>query len=227
MNHTIRKAVKVGLTFFLLVAAGCQLPIAPTTETLSPEFPPAAAMTISYTTASDRLNVAMGGGSTVQFAGHQPATTRSLPNLTRSTLQIRLPHPSGRPDLAQATLTARLENDSSTGTANLLTQFWREESETPLASETTVGVWELDVPAWQARAIRQRLQQENFFRRSRVLDAEVELSVVDDAGEFAKPFRTVPELDALLLRVVREGRPMHVVNAADAGISFERTPALW
>lgn len=177
-----------------LSAAGCALPAF--TKATPPVAAVPAGLEITYKTGSDRLNVQAGALSAVGL----PARPQPLPNLSQSTLRIRLPHPSGRPDHGQATLHAYVDAaDGSVGFGSVAG---------PLGGRTTVGVWVLDIPAWQVQALQRRLQEEHFFRRSRVLNAEVEIGVREGDRRFRKPFRAVAELDALLLRVAAEGRPL-------------------
>ncbi len=204
MKLLINTTVITGLCLGLLFTAGCQSPFGKTEAITADAEPPAGNVRITYTTASDRLNVVTAGAAATQFASYQTNPASLLPNLTRSTLQVRLPHPSGRQDLAQAVLVSRREDDSE---SNILTRFWDAEGDDSLPHDKTVAVWELDIPKWQVDAIQTRLEQEQFFRRSRVLEAEIDLSYKDDEHSFSKRFRAIPELDALVLRVAREGTP--------------------
>lgn len=192
----------VGLT---CSAAGCRLPAVKTLISPKTEVASTTTTRIIYSTASDRLNLA-GGAATTLLAAHGHASQMTLPNMTRSTMQIQHPHPSGNAELAQVTLITHLDDDETASVPTMLASFASQQPDSPRSDRRVVDVVTLDIPAWQAVAMRNQLQQQKFFRRSRVLNAEVELAVDEPSGRFGKSFHAVPEFDALLLRVAMEGR---------------------
>lgn len=194
--------------------AGCRLPNSEPQSQTGFSLPAAPATVITYTTASDRLNVASASTAATQFAGYGPTSAGILPNVTQSRLQIHYPHPSGRTELALAVLTVYHTADSTNWTDNFFASFTRGDSAPQPQTPQVAGGWMLDIPAWQVEAIQQKLRKENFFRRSRVLTAEAQLSVAEDGETFAKPYRAVPELDAILIRTVCEGMPVQAPSAS-------------
>ncbi|QDV70692.1 hypothetical protein Poly24_44180 [Rosistilla carotiformis] len=188
-------------------AAGCRLPAAKTVASPESEVAPTATTRITYSTASDRLNLA-GGAATTLLAAHGHASQMVLPNMTRSTMQIQYPHPSGTAESAQVTLITHLDDDETASVPTMLASFASQHPDSPRSDRRVVDVVTLDIPAWQAVALRNQLQQQKFFRRSRVLNAEVELAVDEPSGRFGKSFHSVPEFDALLLRAAMEGRQL-------------------
>jgi hypothetical protein len=63
----------------------------------------------------------------------------------------------------------------------------------------------LDVPKYQVDGVVAKLQKENFFRRSKILGSSTYLGVSLDGKGFGKNYRNVDELDALIVRVRRQG----------------------
>ena len=150
---------------------------------------------LTYITQSDRLNIASSPFATVSQGG---AALGQLPGATTSRLTVVHPHPVLGASMAMAELTAQISEDGE-----------------PIESETR----RLDVPAWQVEAVMKRLDEERFFRRSKPLSADAKLRVVRQGAAFEKPFRSIAELDALMIRVRRDGqRP--------SAVAFTRLPPL-
>ena len=146
----------------------------------------AESIRISYRTNSDRLNV-----SAVD-------SCNSLPNMTSSQLHLHYPHPNGQPEMALAMLiVAPQESDSG------WLDRWHDKGSDP---DEVLDRHVMDVPARNLHAIVDKLQQENFFRRSKPLVSESHLGVMMDDVRFAKDYRSVAELDAMILKVYRESR---------------------
>jgi len=143
---------------------------------------------ISYRTRSDRLNLASAD------------VKNSLPDLTDSQLHLHFPHPSGRTELALATLVVLPREKESSWLDR-----WRDsggEDEPGEVLDRRV----LDIPARNAQAIVDQLRRDNFFQRSKPFTCESHLGVELDAVGFAKDFRSVDELDSLIMRVYRESQ---------------------
>lgn len=149
------------------------------------------ALSITYRTESDRVNTA--GIGPLRVASFTQSAVDKLPNVTISTLNVKYPHPAGIEGAALATVRSRPVSSDS-----LLDSH---SNESPWV-ETVV----LDVPRWQAAEIVSRLEQQNFFKRSKCLDANAYISVAANGDKFGKKFRAVPELDAMILLVRHRGR---------------------
>jgi len=156
---------------------------------------------ISYRTNSDRLTIASADAS------------NSLPNVTSSQLHLHYPHPGGQPEMALATLiVAPQESDAG------WLDRWRDAGSA--ADQTQIlDRRVLDLPARNVHAIVDKLQQENFFRHSKSLDSESHLGVVMDDARFAKDYRAVAELDAMILKVYREGHLDMAIPHRSGGIA--------
>ncbi len=168
---------------------------------------PPNATRIIYRTKSDRINVATGGAwAGNPMAGAAGATTL-LPNVSTSHLHLVYPHPSGRMDIAQASLLVTPGEGGVDGEPSTL-QYGAYQKRV------------LDIPAWQVESIVNTLDQERFFERSKVLDAEANLGVRHGKRGNQKKFRAVNGLDALIVRVSREGRPGGHLPAAPVAHSW-------
>jgi len=166
-------------------------------------------VSITYRTESDRVNLAAAGyAGTTQMVSFQQPSPGVLPNVTTATLQIQHPHPHASPGYARACVIVR-PNGAEESTEG---SFWSrlmggtDGQNAGNHNEQIIEAWLLDIPAWQVNGIMTRLQDQNFFRRAKVLDAEAFLAVKADGVGFGKDYRAVPELDALILRTRREGR---------------------
>jgi hypothetical protein len=192
------------------VSAGCSLPEkqgSVETLTTAEQF---NEVSIVYRTESDRVNLAAAGYSEpAQFVSLQQPSPGLLPNVTTTTLQIRHPHPDGIPGYACARVIVQPNGAEESEGRSMWSRLFGSSDNQSEANHNAqiVEAWLLDIPAWQVNGIMTKLQQQNFFRRAKVLDAEAFLAVKADGAGFAKNYRSVPELDALILRVRREGRP--------------------
>lgn len=199
----------------LLALAGTALLIAPGCSALKGGLNPehlneindSKTVAILYRTESDRLNLAGGGASGVQQASYQGQPQSLLPPVSTSTLKIVYPHPEGRSDYARAYVAFSRVGEDADNEPSLwtkLTGFGAKPDQTPQPFE----VWALDVPKYQIDGIITKLQEANFFRRSKVLNSETYLGVSMDGKGFGKDYRNVGELDALLVRVRQQGWPV-------------------
>ena len=191
----------VGTLFVLACAAllmtGCKLAgiagsgnevASANSPALSRSMAPAPARII-YRTKTDRLNVA---GS-------------RLPPCSMATLQLQVPHPHHH-------------YKSNMGYAKLLVLPCSVDSdlkpgELPQQVSAGAQVWEGEVPTWQIDAVIQQLKDDNFFRRAKILGADAFVAVQTDDKQLAKPYRSVPELDAILVRTCEPtDAPLHGTN---------------
>lgn len=179
-----------------LLAGGCRLPqrAAPTlaadgppaVELCQAELPaahPADAVKVTYATDADRLNVASGGGA--------------LPSASRCLLWVESPHPAGRPGLARVTLAVAPQTPRA--------GWWeRRFGKTPPPTAPS-DVRVLDVPQQEVQSLIQTLDAERFFVRSKPLTTDAFVGVERNGERFAKDFRSLPQLDALVLKAHRQG----------------------
>jgi hypothetical protein len=128
--------------------------------------------------------------------------------VTTTTLRIQKPHPEGIPGYARAAVVVRPNGaEASAGGSFLSRLTGGDEENAANQNAQMIEAWLLDIPAWQVNGIMSKLQEQNFFRRTKVLNAETFLAVKADGAGFGKNYRSMPELDALILRVRHEGRP--------------------
>ena len=165
---------------------------------------------LTYRTDTDRLNVEI-ASSTVVPAAYQSSAAMSLPSCSVGVVHIAYPHPSGRPDIAQVTVEFRA---AGTETAVLNRSVWSkilDQEDQESTSEDTNPVletWTMDIPKWQLQAIVSRLNKARFFRKElTILDPDTFLAVeMNSEIAVGKNYRVVDELDALVVRIRRDGR---------------------
>jgi hypothetical protein len=180
--------------------AGCTVPGGKSTAVES-AAPGTTVQRLVYRTESDRLNVLAGG-----------TAVAGLPPVTISVLEIRSPHPHGMPEHAQAVLMCvPADADSPTGPAAL----WQwlvggdgaEASRSPPANAAErVQAWVIDLPQEQFDRLLSRLREKNFYQRARSFRAQAYVATETGGRRFGREFEELPELDALIVRVHREGR---------------------
>jgi hypothetical protein len=196
----------LGAGFLVLashVVCGCSAIPKSSATSAAPVTP--TAVRLAYRTASDRLNVA---GAGIQLASDQHPASGPLPGFSTATLIITSPHPGGIPGYALATLVIKPEQAEPNSALALWP--WAKSSVTGSKGPPDVAapreVWVLDIPQWQVDAVVAKLQNANFFQRSRVLDADVFLAAEVGPQKNAKNCKSLPELDAVILRSRAEGR---------------------
>lgn len=222
-SHALRASkctVSMSLLFgvVLLAAVGCttwrpnQTPV----ERLAREKSDLSnSIRIQYDSPPGRL-AALGAPSADTFDPNMAA----LAATDTCRLSVIYPHPQGVPDMAMATV-ALLPEDFDDDGESVWDRFSGDEPSVPVPG-APLAAWTLDVPAWQVNTVVTKLREENFFRRARPLGAEVYLAVkIDDVG-FGKDYKPVTELDSLITRIQRTGRPM---NESAARLSRPYQPA--
>ena len=156
-----------------------------------------APLQIVYRTKTDRLNLA----------------GAELPPCSMATLQIQVPHPHYKADAGFAQLTVLPTSvDADLSPGNLASR------QVPVPDQ-----WAGDIPLWQLEAIVQQLEEANFFRRAKILGAETYLSVSAASGKLGRPYREVPELDAMMVRLSQAKPPQ--ANAGERP-ELARLPAI-
>jgi hypothetical protein len=164
-----------------------------------------AAVKLTYRTTADRLNIA---GAGTQLASYQQPTAGPLPGFSTTTLIITSPHPAGVPGYAQATVVIKPEQPATTSASAIWPWQKATAAESPSAPGTAAPreVWVLDIPQWQVDAVVTKLRNGNFFQRSKILGADAFLAAEVGPQKIAKDCKSMPELDALILRSRVEGR---------------------
>lgn len=190
--------------FLCLGLAGCSL----LGRTDAEPAPTASrSVRLTYRSDTDRLNV-RGGAVSNAFTGYQPGSL--LPNCAIATLNVVSPHPDGKPGLALVTVVFHPAGDSSAmASDSILKRLTGQSADEALKAQPGSGpheVWVLDAPQWQVDAIASKIKSQGFFRRSKVLDAEIFLAAQIDNQAQAKNAKALSELDALVLRARMEGK---------------------
>ena len=168
-------------------------------------------VSITYRTESDRVNLAAAGDSgPTQMVSFRQPSPGMLPSVTTTTLEIRHPHPEGMPGYARARVVVRANATEESKGGSIWGRLTGKSNDQDAESHKPqiIEAWLLDVPAWQVNGIMTKLQEQSFFRRAKVLGAETFLAVEADGAGFGKKYHSLPELDALILRARREGRPV-------------------
>lgn len=227
MRHMASNRYVLTLFLGLVVGGGCSSNSWWTAAKGSLASPTGRPVRIVYRTPSDRLNIAAAGrlGPQLALASTGAPTSLLMPNLTTSTLLVRYPHPQGLSGMAQANVVIRptsTSGDDKPGFFARLTS-WGKKSEEASPQTAYTEVWSLDLPAWQVNAVVDKLRKDNFFEGSKVLNSDAYLGVDLNGKKFGKDYRAVPELDALILRVRSEGRPLH----AQARPVYSRPPQVY
>lgn len=162
-----------------------------------------AAVKLSYRTSSDRLNVASGGAG------------MALPSATDSTLQVEYPHPAGTPDMARVVLTVQTPVKEA--------GWWEKVRGAQPEVSAPLEARAIDVPAGEVQVIVGKLQEESFFERSTPLTTNAFVGVEIEGARFAKEYRSLPELDALVLRAHHQGYALGSTPSA-AGLAQVTPP---
>lgn len=187
---------------FLFAGSGCRLAQSTRAEvdellTVSQTAPKGVRMV--YRTKTDRLNLA----------------GADLPPCSMATLYVQSPHPSMKVDSARVELIVvpSLMDDELTPPS------------TPASAEHAVLARQYDVPLWQVESVMKHLHDENFFRRAKTLWPEVYVAVNTGEKQLGKPYRAVPEFDAMILRAAAAPQSSGVPTPATRP-ELARLPAL-
>ena len=177
---------RTGLTWavlpVLLAAAGCSALKTTTTTALTPLAAETSTVRLVYRTNASRLGLAL--------AGVTSATPIS--EFTKAALEIRHPHPEGRPGFAQVRCSfyPDLEDDTS-GIIHT-----RPNQET----------WTMDIPDWHVAKLLTNLREDAFFKKSRVFDTKAFIHTEVNGESFGKRFKEVDDLDSMIVRIRQHGR---------------------
>lgn len=220
-----------------LIVGGCSL-MSTGARTASDKAPRPessnSAIKLAYESESGRLNLLTAGqvsaNRTVSYqqVPAQPTDGYALPPFTRCRLSLVAPHPQGKVGYALAVLTVLPESalDGESALASLWSQLAGEQAGEPSTLDSAIEIWSTDVPQWQVEQLVTRLKNEDFFRRQRVFNAEARLLTEIDGVRFGKPTAAIAELDALIVRVRRDGRLVRHSTAANRPSSGPALPEL-
>jgi hypothetical protein len=122
-------------------------------------------------------------------------------------LQIQYPHPAGRAGYARVELI--LGSAGAKSADGWPAQFRRALRENMPGMSNAEGIaeaWALDVPAGEIDRILERLEEQGYFTAGTSQAAGTSLTAKIDGNEFQRPWHRSGELEALSLRVRREGK---------------------
>ena len=155
------------------------------------------------------LDVACVEGQNVSY---EQVASSPLPNQSVGTLSLVYPHPAGRVGYAQAKFALESARAKSTTSAS-----WNPFQKTPPGGQPPTSfsgaqpeiheVWVLDIPSGESDQYFKVLSTHNFFNTERPAAGDAtQLTVRINGGEVHKNWDQLPELNALVQRVRREGR---------------------
>jgi hypothetical protein len=155
------------------------------------------------------LDVARVDGQNVSY---EQVASSPLPDQSVGTLSLIYPHPSGRMGYAQVKFTLESAHTKST-----TPKSWNPFKKTPPGPPQPVSfsgaqpevheVWVLDIPSGESDQYFKLLSTHNFFNTERPAAGDAaQLTVKLNGGEVHKNWDQLPELNALVQRVRREGR---------------------
>ena len=153
---------------------------------------------LTYRTDSDRLNAGSSTAAVVPTS-YQPNWTRPLPSCAIGTIDIRYPHPAGKPNVGQVKVVFRAAGvDSAVVSRSVWKKFhglWNEEAEQS-DENNVLEVWTMDLPKYQLDTIVGKLKKTQFFRKKvRTLNSNVFLAAqIDDGIRVGKNYKAIPEL---------------------------------
>ncbi len=155
------------------------------------------------------LDVARVEGPSVSY---EQVASSPLPDQSVGTLSLTYPHPAGRMGYAQAKFT--LESAHLKSTPPTSWNPFRKTAPGPQPPLSFSGaqpevheVWVLDIPSGESDQYFKLLSSYNFFNTERPAAGDAaQLTVKLNGGEIHKNWDQLPELNALVQRVRREGR---------------------
>ncbi|TWT42574.1 hypothetical protein [Botrimarina hoheduenensis] len=163
----------------------------------------AEAVKVTYVTEADRLNVASGGGS--------------FPPASLCLLQIEGPSTTGTPDQAGVTLVVEPQHEKL--------GWWARKFGKAAETPAPAAVRNLVIPTSELQTLLSTLETERFYVRSKPLTTDVFIAVESSGKRFAKDFYSLPQLDALVLRTLREGEvPPTIASSTIAQVPAQGYP---
>jgi hypothetical protein len=185
---------------------------------------------LAYATDSGRLNLlALAAPPTEQLVTYQATSPLTIPEFARCRLALVSPHPQGKAGYAMASLVVLPQDDQQAASTfgSLWSGLTGDDSEQPSTKDLALEVWAMELPQWQVEQLVERLKKDDFFKRQRVFDAEVQLATEINGTRFAKPAQPIAELDGLIFRIRREGRLLRRKSEVQtAGLNAPNLPEL-
>jgi len=146
-------------------------------------------------------------------------------------LAVKYPHPAGRPGYARVELVLEKltppgapDPESKTGWFSSLARMARDNLPGIAFEGNVIAAWGMDLPVNQLDPIVARLRSQGFFTPANSAVREVTLGARVNGVGAEKPWAHVPELDALVIRVRKEGS--FVSHKGLIAQSFNAAPAL-
>ena len=129
------------------------------------------------------------------------------------------PHPAGLAGYSLVTVEFRPQSAASESSSIWNTITGQQPESTP--EHTAFGeVWQMDIPDWHLASLVSQLKEKQFFRRVKGLGHESEIETVLDGKRFAKEFSAVPDLDAMIVNIRRNGRRIDSAGMSNSPLNL-------
>ncbi len=205
-------ATVVAVLIVLLVSGCSSLPWAKVPLDATAGFYDSASLTYRVDAGALQQSLDVSRVERQQVSYEQVASSPQA-NQSIGTLSVIYPHPLGRSGLAQAqfTLASGVPGNSASGTSRW--NPFKKKKPVQQLSLSTAGPlgeieerWALDVPVNESNQLFKMLATQGFYETERPGAVGVQLSARINGREVSKNWDQVPELNALVLRVRREGQ---------------------
>jgi hypothetical protein len=154
-----------------------------------------------------------------QQCSYEQVASSPLANETTGTLTVTYPHPCGKNGLAQAQFSLANAPQKAASPRPTWNPFKKKKSEA-IQSILATGndmqeSWVLDIPAAESDQLFKMLANQGFYQTERPSAAGVQLTAKINGKELTKNWEQVPQLNALIQRVRRDGQ-LVAYHRADA-----------
>lgn len=161
-----------------------------------------------------------------QAVSYEQVASSPLPDQSIGTLEVTFPHPSGRPGVALVKFTLESKPTKAQAAAKSWNPFKKKPTgPQPVTTLTTsqpevYEAWALDIASAESDQLFKLLANDGFYQNERPGAVGASLSVKINGTEAQKNWNQLPELNALVQRVRREGqlvaysRPAGLTGAA-------------
>jgi hypothetical protein len=178
-----------------------------------------ASAAITYRLDPEPLAQTQAPASETQLVSYTQETPRPTTPQNVQLLSVKYPHPAGRKGYALAEVVVANpsagEADKGAGWLDGVRRATRDYLPGVAYGDGIESAWALDVPVADVDHLIHGLDGQGYFGDSSVPVAGVELSARVNGLGFQKQWHTVPELNALITRVRREGKLVSHREAAD------------
>jgi len=178
-----------------------------------------ASAAITYRLDPQPLAQAPPAASETQLVSYTPETPRQMVPQKMQLLSLKYPHPNGRKGYALAEVVvadpSAGEADKAGGWLDGVRRVTRDYLPGMAYGDGIESAWALDVPIAEVDGLIHGLDAQGYFGNASVPVPGVELSARVNGLGFQKQWHAVPELNALIARVRREGRLVSHREAAD------------